>query len=73
MRGVTRIRARRRLAGIDGTWVADGEWIAISIDRSPDSDFTIENKFLTARLYRAPILAFGAGTEPVQLAFIGSS
>jgi nucleotide-binding universal stress UspA family protein len=43
------------------TPAADGGWIAVSIDSSPDSDLIIENGFAEARLRHAPLLALGTG------------
>ena len=46
----------------DGTTrAADGGWIAVSIDRSPDSGLIIEKGFAEARLRHAPLLALGVG------------
>jgi len=43
------------------TPAADGGWIAVSIDSSPDSGLIIENGFAEARLRHAPLLALGVG------------
>ena len=40
---------------------AEGGWIAVSIDSSPDSDLIIENGFAEARLRDSPLLALGIG------------
>lgn len=43
------------------TAAADGGWVAVSIDSSPDNDLVINSGFAEAWLRHAPLLALGTG------------